>query len=96
MDVLGQLHLVSVRNQPAVKRSGIKMAIKGEARGFATQEDCFREQRLLEMRQELALQAILEMVLWPPSSSGAGGAYGNAEGGQQGGSKANLYSSFWE
>lgn len=37
----------------------------GEHR-FATHEDRFLERRLLEGREELALQAVLGMLLWPP------------------------------
>lgn len=44
----------------------------GEHR-FATHEDCFLERRLLERREELALQAMLGMLLWPPVKRRGGG-----------------------
>lgn len=58
----------------------------GEHR-FATHEDCFLERRLLERREELALQAMLGMLLWPPVKRRGGGHTGVQSGGDMAAAK---------
>lgn len=73
---------------PAGKWPQIWKPVSVENR-FAAHEDRFLERRLLKRREELALQAVLGMLLWPPMER-RGGAH-SAEWGWYGSCKTNLY-----